>query len=337
MVFIPEEVEPWLRVRLPNIITRTTMQRKETSGRLVQILRESIVNALIHRDYDLTGAKCQLLLTGQSIQIKSPGGPLPPITLEQLQSFSAPMLSRNPQLHYVFTRMGLSEERGLGMSTLRSVPDQLGLPVPQFTLEAPYLVLRLYSSSEAAVATLAPAVLESFNDDERNGWKLLTSKFSVSRAEYAEALDFDVRKAQRQLTKFVELGLLRRTGRGPAIRYEVIARPESATTKPVWRKDESSTQPPTGVQRTGRKFTGMIHLLRDPKGWHCALLPDAMAVGGAASVTGAAYISSEERLRRLAADCGTILELDEKRNGQLIVSDVPVAVLAKYGFPVRRT
>ncbi len=34
--------------------------------------------------------------------------PLPPITLKQLQSFTAPMLSRNPALHYVFARMGMA-------------------------------------------------------------------------------------------------------------------------------------------------------------------------------------------------------------------------------------
>ena len=34
--------------------------------------------------------------------------PLAPITLKQLQSFTAPMLSRNPALHYVFARMGMA-------------------------------------------------------------------------------------------------------------------------------------------------------------------------------------------------------------------------------------
>ena len=41
--------------------------------------------------------------------------------------------------------------------------------------------------------------------------------------EYAEALGFDERKTQRQLKKFIDLGLLRRIGQGRASRYEVTS------------------------------------------------------------------------------------------------------------------
>ncbi len=34
---------------------------------------------------------------------------------EPLQAFNAPMLSRNPELHYVFAQMEMAEERGLGV------------------------------------------------------------------------------------------------------------------------------------------------------------------------------------------------------------------------------
>jgi ATP-dependent DNA helicase RecG len=224
MVLTPDELEPWLRMRIPNIITRTKMQRGEGSDILMQLLRESIVNALVHRNYEVLGAKIQLLLSQNSIRIKSPGEPVYPITLEQLKSFRAPMLSRNPQLHYVLTRMGLAEERGLGMTTLRSLPESLGLPLPKYSYEAPYLVLDLYSKPEDAIATLAPNVLESFTATEREGWKFLASKISTTSGDYVAALNFDSRTAQRQLTKFVNLGLLRREGKGKATRYELIAR-----------------------------------------------------------------------------------------------------------------
>lgn len=224
MVFIPEDVEAWLRIRLPNIVTRNRMQRHERADDLMKLLRESIVNALVHRDYDVAGAKTQLLLTPHSIQIKSPGAPVSPITLDQMKSFRAPMLSRNPQLHYVFSRMKLAEERGLGMATLRSIPESLGLPLPKYSYDAPYLVLALHSSPEDAVATLDPRILESFNTEEREGWKFIASKPSISTPEYAKALGFDQKKAQRHLTKFVNSGLLRREGKGRATHYEQVWR-----------------------------------------------------------------------------------------------------------------
>jgi len=222
MVLIPKDVEQWLKGRLPNVLTRAGMQRTEGPVIPFELLREPIINALVHRDYEIKGAKCQLIVSPDNIQIMSPGAPLSPITLAQMKSFTAPMLSRNPQLHYVFSQMGLAEERGLGMKTLKSLPQKLGLPVPKYSIREPYLVLQLFSNAESVAATIEPSALDSFNDDEKAGWKYLTSRMTTTAPEYSEALAFDERKVQRQLRKFIDLGLLRRIGQGRASRYEVI-------------------------------------------------------------------------------------------------------------------
>ena len=199
------------------------MKRTEGPAIPFELLREPIINAMIHRDYRIKGAKCQLIVSPESIQVMSPGAPLAPITLEQMKSFTAPMLSRNPELHYVFSQMGLAEERGLGMKTLKSLPQLLGLPVPKYSFHEPYLVLQIFSNAESVLAALEPSALASLNDDEKEGWKYLTSRMVTTAPEYAEALKFDERKTQRQLKKFIDLGLLRRIGQGRASRYEVIS------------------------------------------------------------------------------------------------------------------
>ncbi len=222
MVLIPEQVEQWLKGRLPNVISRTKMKRTEKSVMPFELLREPIINALVHRDYEITGAKCQLLVAPDNVKIMSPGAPPSPITLAQMQSFTAPMLSRNPQLHYVFSKMGLAEERGLGMETLELLPQSLGLPVPSYSFTDPYLVLQLFSSADSVANALKPSAFDSLNEDDKLGWKYLTSRKISTALKYADALGFDERKTQRQLKKFMDLGLLRRIGQGRASRYEVI-------------------------------------------------------------------------------------------------------------------
>lgn len=101
--------------------------------------------------------------------MKSPGAPVPPITLEQMQSFSAPMLSRNPVLHYVFARMELAEERGLGLKSMRSDARRAHLPLPKYTWEDPYLVLTIYRSESGAVGSLDAETLASLSKAERSG------------------------------------------------------------------------------------------------------------------------------------------------------------------------
>lgn len=221
LVMIPGIFEKWLSDKLPNIISRSQMQRLTAAAFPFELIREAVVNALVHRDYDIAGGKCQIVITEDTITVKSPGGPLPPITLEQLRLFNAPMLSRNPQLHYVFSRMELAEERGLGLKSLKARSAELGLPLPTYSFEDPYLVLTLYRHSESAVRILGPTVLSSLNKDELLGWEFLASMTSTTMAEYANFTGFDKRKAQRHLKRFVELGLLHRIGSGRFTKYQV--------------------------------------------------------------------------------------------------------------------
>jgi len=221
LVTIPQSAIDWISGKLPNIIDRTKVIREVSPAFPLELIREAIVNALVHRDYDITGAKCQLIVTEHTITIKSPGAPLPPITLDQMKSFTAPMLSRNPKLHYVFRQMGLAEEAGLGLKTFKSVTERYHLPLPKYTFEDPYLVLTLYRSMESAAQTLPTEILESLNKDEIAGWQYLSSNIATTKTEYAKQLKFDDRKAERHLKKFVDLGILRRIGTGRSTKYQV--------------------------------------------------------------------------------------------------------------------
>ena len=95
-VFVPKEVMGWLRARLPNPIDRSHGGRIDLLDPFFEMVREAIVNAIIHRDYGVAGAKCQVAVTRDSVTVMSPGLPVEPITLKQMQSLDAPMLSRNP-------------------------------------------------------------------------------------------------------------------------------------------------------------------------------------------------------------------------------------------------
>jgi len=221
-VLIPAQVESWLRDKLPSVIDRERMQRREVPPLPFAMVREAVINALIHRNYDIREAKCQLVVTPNTIIVKSPGPPLKPISLEQLQSFRAPTLSRNPRMHYVFVRMGLAEERGLGMKSLKQGAEQAGLPLPKYVFEDPYLVLTLYRNAEGVTEELTPEILKKLNEDEKATWQFLVSRESITSPEVMKHFGFDEKKAQRILRKLMDEKLIQRIGKGPATRYEVI-------------------------------------------------------------------------------------------------------------------
>lgn len=225
LVLIPELLEAWLDTVLPSTIDRSRMERKEKVDLPFEMIREAVVNALIHRDYDLTGQKCQLVVNADTITVKSPGGPIPPVTLEQLQSFTAPMKSRNPVLHYTFTRMGMAEELGFGLEkSLKGQAQKLDLPLPSFILAGENLVLTIYRSREAAVSTLAEEIRDKLSKAETVGWEWISKQGSVTTAEYEEAMNIPNRTAKNHIQNMKKLGLLKMIGTGRSTRYEVIHR-----------------------------------------------------------------------------------------------------------------
>jgi len=222
LVLIPDLVEEWLRNKLPSVISRDQMRRTEVQALPFTMVREAVVNALIHRDYAIEGAKCQLIVDEHTIVVMSPGPPPSPITVEQLQSFNAPMLSRNPGLHYVFAKMELAEERGLGIKSLKAQAIAAGLPLPKYAFNDPYLELTLYRSREAAASTLSQEVLGALSDSERAGWEWLSTTGGATSREYAAALQVTDRTARRHLNHFLEQGMVRKMGSGPSTEYEVV-------------------------------------------------------------------------------------------------------------------
>jgi ATP-dependent DNA helicase RecG len=173
----------------------------------------------VHRDYEIKEAKCQLIVTSDTIVLKSPGRPIKPITVEQLQSFDAPMVSRNPMLHVVYSRMEMAEERGLGLKSMKTRASELGLALPKYAWEEPYVVLTLYRTAESATKTLDKSILDQLSAEEQKGWTFLSSRTGTTQSEYARNMAVTARTAQRHLTHFVKLDLLRRIGQGPATEY----------------------------------------------------------------------------------------------------------------------
>lgn len=221
LVFVPEEALAWMEAKLPSPIVRTAAVRRDENAPFLELVRESIVNALVHRDYAMTGAKSHLVVTPETVVVKSPGAPVEPVTVQQMKSFTAPMLSRNPSLHYVFRQMGLAEERGLGLRSLKRRAQELGLPLPRYTWEAPYLVLTLYRRPASALAVLPADAQVDLGEAERRGWQWFSSKGTARAGEYARALGVDDRTARRHLNHFVTLGLARKTGSARQTSYEV--------------------------------------------------------------------------------------------------------------------
>ena len=222
LVMMPKQIEAWLREVLYEKTTMATFERKDEYAYPIEVVREVILNALVHMDYEIKSARCYLEIDEEKIVVKSPGAPAYPIKLEDFKRLKAPSLSRNPVLVAVFNDMGFVEARGLGMKELKSLPSKYQLPSPIISWEDPYLVVCLPRSNRFYSSLIGDERYNQLDDAELKGWMHLKEVGTISKSDFAKHFRLDEKKAQRVLKKLVDLELAEILGKGPATKYKII-------------------------------------------------------------------------------------------------------------------
>jgi ATP-dependent DNA helicase RecG len=77
--------------------------------------QEAIVNAVAHRDYAIQGASVEVWMFDDRLEVRSPGLPPLPVTVDDLNQHRAVHLSRNPLLVRVLAGLGYVRELGEGV------------------------------------------------------------------------------------------------------------------------------------------------------------------------------------------------------------------------------
>ena len=91
-------------------------------------VREALVNAVVHRDWNLRGANVFLELHSDRLCVKSPGGFPLGVTAENIH---ASCVRRNELLADLMQRGDLIEKAGTGIKRMREECETHGTPPPE--------------------------------------------------------------------------------------------------------------------------------------------------------------------------------------------------------------
>lgn len=221
LVLIPDQIEEWLKKVLPLSKDTSEFKRKDVPDFPINVLREAIVNAIVHRDYEIEGAKCEIKIDNDKIIVTSPGKPLPAISLEQLNTFEAPSLSRNPIITYAFSLMDYVEEKGFGMKTFKSLNKDFGLPIPKYVMKDPFLTLTFPRTSEGIKSVIDAPAIKSLSDEELSYFELFRKQEFVTKSDFVEYTSLPKRSAQRILKEWVGNQLIETYGAGRGTKYKI--------------------------------------------------------------------------------------------------------------------
>jgi ATP-dependent DNA helicase RecG len=199
LVLIPEQVEDWVRKVLPPSMDRSSFTNNEVVNFPPEVIREAVVNAIVHRDYEkYDGAKIQINITPDKIEVLSPGEPFAPNTLEDMQTFSAISYSRNKGIAYIFNLMRLMEETGVGMDTYRSMREKHNLPLPIISYKNPNIIVTFPRNIEGVKETNDK--LKDLTSDLLDAYEFVKSNKEVSRKEYEEYAGISEKVAHTRLS-----------------------------------------------------------------------------------------------------------------------------------------
>lgn len=104
------------------------IRRKDIWSIPLNILREVIVNALIHSDYSHRGVPIRIAFYDDRIEIESPGILLPGLTIEEMKQGVSQI--RNPVIARIFRELELIEQWGSGVPGIFREARNLGLREP---------------------------------------------------------------------------------------------------------------------------------------------------------------------------------------------------------------
>ena len=103
-------------------------KRKNIYELPLDALREAVANALMHRDYFMSGANISVCIFDDRVEIVSPGGLPKPLTMRDLGSKSK---RRNEAIADLFSRLDYVEKLGTGIAKMRRWMKGFGLKAPR--------------------------------------------------------------------------------------------------------------------------------------------------------------------------------------------------------------
>jgi len=198
----------------------------------VEALREALVNAVAHRQYEDAGRKIILEVFADRVVISSPGLPPSPITLANLRKGKYRPCSRNPVLAQSLSYFHRIEERGSGFRRMRDQMLNHGLDQPLIGTDTGYFQITFPGPGEnvdrirvpETRLIVTPAIEARLNDRQKKMLALLAAgeKLTSRRCEREFGITRDT--ASRDFALLMELGLADRQGRGRSTGYILITK-----------------------------------------------------------------------------------------------------------------
>ena len=195
------------------------LERQETLEYPAHAVRELLVNAVAHRDYNQGGDMIHLNIYSDRLEVISPGKLPGPVNLENLLEAR---FSRNAVLVQLLADMGFIERLGYGLNRVVSLMRQAGLRPPRFEESGGTFKVTLWGESgdPHPPVDLSAYVAAGLNPRQQMALEYLARQRRISSREFQELCpDVHAETLRRDLADLVGRGILLKVGDKRATYY----------------------------------------------------------------------------------------------------------------------
>lgn len=183
------------------------------------ILREAVLNALIHRDYSRFSSTL-ISIFDDRMEIVNYGGLVEGMTYADLLNRIS--LPRNRRLANIFFRLGLIEEYGTGIARIFDAYKNLPLQ-PKISVAPVSFLLTLPNMNEFEKDQGHEMKNYANNERDREIIRFSAERKSITRKDVQERLNISESTAGSDLKRLTDLGELVRIGSGKNVRYVPVS------------------------------------------------------------------------------------------------------------------
>lgn len=191
-------------------------------------LREAVINAIAHRDYTHCGAPVMFAIFDDRIEIKSPGGLLSGLNINDLEGHH---VTRNIKICDIFHKTKDMEELGTGITRMNDAMKNHGLPVPEFSEEGDSFVVKFYGPGENILDLVSKIPDErktdlrglGLNQKQIEALKLMVNEGKIfTNPLYQDTFNVSKATAARHLKALVTKDQAIVTGKGKNTIYKAV-------------------------------------------------------------------------------------------------------------------
>lgn len=158
--------ESFIRNNSKNPWTIRGMRREEKSDYPFKAVREVLVNAMIHRDYQIIGTEIHVDMFDDRLEITSPGGMLSGSRIQEMDLRRVPSMRRNEIISDIFGRLHYMDRRGSGIGRILNSYTEFAQK-PQFYSTEYYFLVVLPNRSVADPAQISIDFTETQSISEK--------------------------------------------------------------------------------------------------------------------------------------------------------------------------